>query len=59
MNMEAVTQTQINEAQSWIGDCSWLDEAEDLEDLTNEEVRQGIDRLVWMWLDSIYSQLLI
>jgi hypothetical protein len=44
MNMEAVTQAQINEARSWIRDCSWLDEAEDLEDLTDEEVRQGIDR---------------
>jgi hypothetical protein len=43
MNMEAATQAQINEARSWIRDCSWLDEAEDLEDLTDEEVRRGID----------------
>ena len=42
--MEAVTQAQIIEAQEWIRDCSWLDEAEDLEDLTDEEVRRGIDR---------------
>jgi hypothetical protein len=59
MNMEAMTQAQRNEAQSWIRDCSWLDEAEDLEDLTDEEVRRGIDRLVRRWLDSIYSQLSI
>jgi hypothetical protein len=39
-----VTKTQIIEAQAWIRDCSWLDEAEDLEDLTDEEVRRGIDR---------------
>jgi hypothetical protein len=44
MNMEAVTQAQINEARTWIHDCSWLDEAEDLEDLTDEAVRRGIDR---------------
>jgi hypothetical protein len=56
MDMEAVTQIQRNEAQAWIRDCSWLDEAEDLEDLTDEEVRRGIDRLVRRWLDSISSQ---
>ena len=44
MNMEAVTKAQINEAQEWIRDCSWRDEASDLEDLTDEEVRRGIDR---------------
>lgn len=44
MNMEAVTQAQIIEAQAWIRDCSWLDETEDLEDLTDEQVRRGIDR---------------
>lgn len=43
MNMEEVTQAQIDEAQAWIRDCSWLDEAEDLEDLTDEQVRRGID----------------
>ena len=43
MNMEEVTQAQIKEAQAWIRDCSWLDEAEDLEDLTDEQVRRGID----------------
>jgi hypothetical protein len=44
MNMQEVTKAQINEARIWIRDCSWLDEAEDLEDLTDEEVRRGIDR---------------
>jgi hypothetical protein len=44
MNMKAVTQAQRNEAQEWIRDCSWLDEAEDLEDLTDKEVRRGIDQ---------------
>jgi hypothetical protein len=39
-----MTQAQRNEAQSWIRDCSWLDRAEDLEDLTDEGVRRGIDR---------------
>jgi hypothetical protein len=44
MNMQEVTKAQIIEAQAWIRDCSWRDEAEDLEDLTDEEVMQGIDR---------------
>jgi hypothetical protein len=44
MNMKEVTKAQMNEAQAWIRDCSWLEEAEDLEDLTDEEVRRGIDR---------------
>jgi hypothetical protein len=44
MNMQEVTKAQINEARSWIRDCSWLDKAEDLKDLTDEEVRRGIDR---------------
>ena len=78
MNMQEVIQAQIIEAQVWIRDCSWLDQAEDLgnrseimyqivgcviakrnaparskwvlylsasplEDLTDEEVRRGID----------------
>lgn len=59
MNIQEVTKAQIIEAQAWIRDCSWLDEAEDLEDLTYEEVRRGIDRLVRRWLDSISSQLSI
>jgi hypothetical protein len=44
MNMQEVTKAQIIEAQAWIRDCSWRDETEDLEDLTDEEVRRGIDR---------------
>ena len=44
MNMQEMTKAQIIEAQAWIRDCSWLDRAEDLEDLTDEEVRRGIDR---------------
>jgi hypothetical protein len=44
MNMQEVTKAQMNEARIWIRDCSWLDVAEDLEDLTDEEVRRGIDR---------------
>jgi hypothetical protein len=44
MNMQEVIKARINEAQAWIRDCNWLDEAEDLEDLTDEEVMQGIDR---------------
>jgi hypothetical protein len=44
MNMQEVTKAQIIEAKAWIRDCSWLDKAEDLEDLTDEEVRRGIDR---------------
>jgi hypothetical protein len=40
---EEMTKAQINEAQAWIRDCSWLDRAEDLEDLTDEQVRRGID----------------
>jgi hypothetical protein len=44
MNMQEVTEAQIKEAKAWICDCSWLDEAEDLKDLTDEEVRRGIDR---------------
>ena len=28
----------------WINDCSWLDEPEDLEDLTDERLIQGIER---------------
>ena len=43
MNMEEVTQAQINEAQACIRDCSWLDENEYLEDLTDEDMRRGID----------------
>ena len=44
MNMEALTKAQVIEARAWIRDCSWLDQAEDLEDLTDKEVRRGIDR---------------
>jgi hypothetical protein len=44
MNMQEATKAQIIEAKAWIHDCSWLDESEDLEDLTDEEVRRGIDR---------------
>ena len=44
MNMQEVTEAQINEARTWIRDCSWLDEAEDLEGLTDKEVTRGIDR---------------
>jgi hypothetical protein len=55
MKMQEVTKAQRIEAQAWIRDCSWLDEASDLEDLTDEEVRRGIDRLVRRWLDSISS----
>lgn len=44
MNIQEVTKAQMREARVWIRDCSWLDRAEDLEDLTDEEVRRGIDR---------------
>lgn len=41
---EEVTKAQISEARLWIRDCNWLDEDEDLEDLTDAEVRRGIER---------------
>ena len=44
MDMQKVTKAQISEARTWIRDCSWQDEAEDLEDLTSEEVMRGIDQ---------------
>jgi hypothetical protein len=65
--MPEVTKAQIDEARIWIRDCSWLDEAADLEDLTDEEVRRGIDSprerqrgtISRGWVDSISSQLSI
>jgi hypothetical protein len=59
MNMQEVTKAQIIEARAWIRDCSWRDEAEDLEDLTDEEVERGIVRhydggWIQFLLNSIY-----
>ena len=36
VNMEALTKAQVIEVRAWIRDCSWLDQAEDLEDLTDK-----------------------
>jgi hypothetical protein len=38
------TKHQIVEARLWISDCTWRDELEDLENLTDDEVILGIDR---------------
>jgi hypothetical protein len=41
--MEELIKQQIIEGRIWIGDCSWRDEPEDLEDLTDDEVIRGIN----------------
>jgi hypothetical protein len=42
--MEELIKQQIIEGRIWIGDCSWRDEPEYLEDLTDDEVIRGINR---------------
>jgi hypothetical protein len=42
--MKELIKNQIIEARMWISDCSWCDELEDLENLTDDEVMRGIER---------------
>jgi hypothetical protein len=46
MEKMMLTQKEIEEAKAWILDCQWLDihSEDDLDDLSNEEIEQGIDK---------------
>jgi hypothetical protein len=46
MGKMMLTQKEIEEAKAWILDCQWLDihSEDDLDDLSNEEIEQGIDK---------------
>jgi hypothetical protein len=41
-----LTPEEIEEAKNWILDCQWLDIQfdDDLDNLSNEEIEQGIDK---------------
>jgi hypothetical protein len=42
--MKELIEQQIIEARSWISDCIWRDQLEELENLTDDEVIRGINR---------------
>jgi hypothetical protein len=43
MEKMMLTQEEIEEARRWFDDCQWLDLI-DFDDLSNEEIEQGIDK---------------
>lgn len=38
------TDEQIRDARSWVADCTWVEDANDLKRLSDEEIRAGIER---------------
>jgi hypothetical protein len=34
----------IAEAREWVADCMWVEDPEDLDDLTDDEIQRGVNR---------------
>jgi hypothetical protein len=34
----------MNDARNWVADCTWNEDPDDLEDLSDDQIRKGVNR---------------